>query len=192
MCDFNISSTNLDPIQTPTSPSSAPTTIISNGGIGKSGKSCKMAEQNLSKTCAGAKAPQTHNMLPTDTTILGDFLNANDHYANHVNQFGLHTPDACRHYAAGMLLRTPGAHEQFSSSKFVCGLSTININPSNIHTWAILDSGATSHCLVTMAPKSSVSPINDPLHVSLPNGDQVQSTHTYTLALPQLPVKARF
>ena len=57
-------------------------------------------------------------MLPTDTTVLGDFLNANDHYANNVNQFGLHMPDACRSYAAGMLLRTPGAHEQFVSSMF--------------------------------------------------------------------------
>ena len=78
-------------------------------------------------------------MLPTDTTVLGDFLNANNHYANHVNQFGLYTPDACRSYAAGMLLRTSGAHEQFLSSMFLGGLSTININPSNIHTWAILE-----------------------------------------------------
>ena len=80
------------------------------------------------------KAPQTYNMLPTDTTILGNFLNANDHYANHVNQFGLHTPYACQNYAAGMLLRMPGAREQFPSSEFLGGLSTININPSNIHT----------------------------------------------------------
>ena len=71
-------------------------------------------------------------------------------------------------------------------------LPMININPSIIHTWDILDSGATSHLLVTMAHKSSVSPTNDPLRVSLPNGDKVQSTHTYTLALPQLPAKARF
>ena len=68
----------------------------------------------------------------------------------------------------------------------------INVNSSNIHTWAILDSGATSHFLVTMATKSRVSPTNDPLRVSLPNGDQVQSTHTCILALPQLPAKARF
>ena len=46
--------------------------------------------------------------------------------------------------------------------------------------------------MVTMAPKSSVSPKNDPLRISLPNGYQVQSTHTCTLALPQLPAKARF
>ena len=50
-------------------------------------------------------------MLPTDTTVLGDLFNANDHYVNRVNQFGLRTPDACPSYEAGMLLRTPGAHE---------------------------------------------------------------------------------
>ena len=98
---------------------------------------------------------------------IGDFLDANDHYANHVNQFGLHTPDACRSYTDGVLLRTTGAHEYIGSGMT---LSTININPSNIHTWAILDSKATSHFLVTVAPKSSVSPTNDPLRVSLPNG----------------------
>ena len=42
-----------------------------------------------------------------------------------------------------------------------------------------------------MAPKSSVSPTNDPLYAILPNGDQVQLTHSYTLALPQLPLKVR-
>ena len=58
-------------------------------------------------------------MLPTDTTVLGGFLDANDHYANNVNQFALHTPDACRSYAAGMLLRMPGVHEQFTSSEYL-------------------------------------------------------------------------
>ena len=144
MCDFNIASTNFDPIQQPTSTPSAPTTLISNKGMGESGEG-----QNTENP----PAPQTY-MLPTDTTVLGDFLNANDHYANHVNQFGLHTPDTCGSYAAGMLLRTPGTHEQFASRMFLGGLSTININPSNIHTWAIPDSGVTSHFLVTMAPKS--------------------------------------
>ena len=91
-----------------------------------------------------------------------------------------------------MILPTPGAHEQFVSSMFLGGLSTINIKPSNIHTWAILYSGATSHFLVTMTPKSSASPAANSLRVSLPNGDTVQSTHTCTLALPQLPAKARF
>ena len=53
-------------------------------------------------------------MLPSDTTVLGGFLDANRYYAYNVNQFGLHTPDACCSYVAGMLLRTPGAHEQIN------------------------------------------------------------------------------
>ena len=70
-----------------------------------------MRERKLPQTYEGAKSPQTYKTLPTDTTVLGDFLNANDHYANIVNQFRIHTPDACRSYVAGILLRTPGAHE---------------------------------------------------------------------------------
>ena len=112
-------------------------------------------------------------MLPSDTIVLGGFLDSNRHYADNVNPFGLHTPDACRSYAADMLLRTPGAHEEFTSSELLGGLATININSSNIHTWAILDSGTTSHFLVTMSPKSSVSTANNPLRVALPNGDTV-------------------
>ena len=70
-------------------------------------------------------------MLPTDKTVLGDFLNANDHYANHVNQFELHTPDACRRYADGMLLGTPGAREQFSSKKS----PSIVVSVGNMYVW---------------------------------------------------------
>ena len=138
LCDFNIASTNSDPIQNPTGTPTAPIRVTSNIGIGEGCPS----QHRLSKQNEGAKAPQTYNMLPTDITVLGDFFNANDHYENHVNQFGLHKPDACGHYAAGMLIRTSGAHEQFSSSEFVGGLSTININLFNIHTWVILDPAA--------------------------------------------------
>ena len=42
-----------------------------------------------------------------------------------------------------------------------------------------------------MAPKEVVTPAINPPRVALPNGDTVQSTHTCTLALPQLPEKAR-
>ena len=57
------------------SPPSAPTTLISNGGIGKSGEGQETKNQ---------PAPQTY-MLPTDTTVLGDFWDANNQYANNVN-----------------------------------------------------------------------------------------------------------
>ena len=74
---------------------------------------------------------------------------------------------------------------------FLGGLSTININPTDIQTGAILDSGATSHFLVLMAPKEGITPASNPMRVSLPNGDTIQATHTCTLALPQLPEKVR-
>ena len=61
----------------------------------------------------------------------------------------------------------------------------------NIKDWAILDSGATSHFLVTAAPTSDVSPATSPLKVTIPDGSQVQSTHTCKLAIPELPEQAR-
>ena len=70
-------------------------------------------------------------------------------------------------------------------------LSTINLNQHNIHEWAILDSGATSHFLLTTAPTTNKKAALNPLHVTMPDGDQVQSTHTCDLDIPQLPANAR-
>ena len=111
-------------------------------------------------------------ILPTYTTVLGSFSRANHEYKQ-VHQF-LRTPGAGPHFAASMLL------------------PTINTNPSNIHTWATLDSGSTNHFLVSMAPRTNVLPENEPLRIKLPGGAHAQLTHAYTLVLPQLPVKAHF
>ena len=70
-------------------------------------------------------------------------------------------------------------------------LSTINLNQHNIHEWAILDSGATSHFLLTTAPTTNKKAALNPLHVTMPDGNQVQSTHTCELDIPQLPANAR-
>ena len=70
-------------------------------------------------------------------------------------------------------------------------LSTINLNQHNVHEWPILDSGATSHFLLTTAPTTNKKAALNPLHVTMPDGDQVQSTHTCELDIPQLPVNAR-
>ena len=61
----------------------------------------------------------------------------------------------------------------------------------NVHGWAILDSGATSHFLVIAAPTTDRQESNNPLIVKLPDGARVSSTHTCTLAIPELPAKAR-
>ena len=70
-------------------------------------------------------------------------------------------------------------------------LHTVDINMTNIREWAILDSGATSHFLVTAAPTSGIMPATNPLKVTIPDGSQVQSTHTCKLAIPNLPDSAR-
>ena len=70
-------------------------------------------------------------------------------------------------------------------------LATINFNLEDIRNWAILDSGATSHFLVPDAPTINVQPALNPLHVTMPDGNSVSSTHTCELDLPQLPKQAR-
>ncbi len=62
---------------------------------------------------------------------------------------------------------------------------------TSIKAWAILDSGATSNFLTTNALVTNVQPADKPLVVQLPNGAQVQSTHTCLLNLPMLPAAAQ-
>ena len=66
-------------------------------------------------------------------------------------------------------------------------LKTILTDAATIRNWAIIDSGATSHFLTTDAPATNIIPVTVPLIAYLPNGDKVQSTHTCTLELPNLP-----
>ena len=70
-------------------------------------------------------------------------------------------------------------------------MGTVNLDVHNIHNWAILDSGATSHFLVTAAPTCHKEIAQVPLKVRLPDGGHVTSTHTCNLDLPKLPTKAR-
>ncbi len=70
-------------------------------------------------------------------------------------------------------------------------LKTISTDAATIRSWAILDSGATSHFLTTNAPASNIIPATVPLIARLLNGGKVQSTHTCTLDLPELPAGAR-
>ena len=70
-------------------------------------------------------------------------------------------------------------------------LETVDLDLSNIHKWAIMDSGATSHFLVTAAPTTNRQIDKTPLRVRLPDGGEVSSSHTCDLDIPALPSKAR-
>ena len=59
----------------------------------------------------------------------------------------------------------------------------------HVREWAILDSGATSHLLVSTAPMSNIQPSMTPLAVKLPDSAHIKSTTTCILALPDLPAK---
>jgi hypothetical protein len=64
---------------------------------------------------------------------------------------------------------------------------------TSIKAWAILNSGATSNFLflTTNAPTGNIQPADKPLVAQLPNGAQVQLTHTCLLNLPMLPAAVR-
>ena len=70
-------------------------------------------------------------------------------------------------------------------------LKKINFNLADIKNWAILDSGATSHFLVTDASATGVSVATNPVTVTIPDGSRLTSTHKRELDLPQLPKAAR-
>jgi hypothetical protein len=70
-------------------------------------------------------------------------------------------------------------------------LWTVNIDMDTIRAWAILDSGVTSHFLITAAPMTSMCPTSKPIISWLPNGERVHSTHTCTLNIPALPASVQ-
>ncbi len=63
-------------------------------------------------------------------------------------------------------------------------LKRIDIDAKTIKRWAILDSRAMSHFLITNAPASNILPTAMPIVFHLPNGEHVSSTHTCTLDIP--------
>ena len=70
-------------------------------------------------------------------------------------------------------------------------LATIDFTDSDIRKWAVMDSGATGNFLVTDAPISERTEAHDQISVTLPDGSQVESTHTGLIDIPQLPKAAR-
>jgi hypothetical protein len=69
-------------------------------------------------------------------------------------------------------------------------LKTISTDADTIKWWAILDSSATSHFLMTDMPSTNIAPTTKPIIARLPNGKRVHSTHTCTFSIPSLPPRA--
>ena len=70
-------------------------------------------------------------------------------------------------------------------------LPKITLNDKTKLSWAILDSGASSHFLLTDAPCVNKKTTSNPISVQIPNGHRVTSSHTAELDIPVLPKKAR-
>ena len=70
-------------------------------------------------------------------------------------------------------------------------LATIDFSVSDIRKWAVMDSGATGNFLVSDAPLVQRASDDNPISVTLPDGNKIQSTHVGMLDIPQLPKAAR-
>ena len=64
----------------------------------------------------------------------------------------------------------------------------VSLTSENLKKWAILDSGSSSHFLISTAPVMNRKVADRPLQVKLPNGDIIRSSHIAELDLPLLPV----
>ena len=65
-------------------------------------------------------------------------------------------------------------------------LKTINFNLEDTKDWAILNSGATSHLLVTDVPTTRISIATNPITVTISDGSKLTLTHKRELHLPLL------
>ncbi len=63
-------------------------------------------------------------------------------------------------------------------------LSRVNMKIKNLKSWAIFDSGATSHLLITDAPVTKLQLTEAPLNVRLPDSAYLSKVNTYLLAQP--------
>ena len=70
-------------------------------------------------------------------------------------------------------------------------LKIYDVKKDNSKDWAILDSGATSRFLVIDAAATQVTPADNPITTTIPDGTTLKSTHVRKLDVPQLPMAAR-
>jgi hypothetical protein len=61
---------------------------------------------------------------------------------------------------------------------------------NTVSKFAIADSGATSNFFTTDAPVHNIRPACHPIKVKIPNGNQLESTHVFEIAIPGLPPEA--
>ena len=68
---------------------------------------------------------------------------------------------------------------------------TMHSNTTNHNYYAILDSGASDNYITEQAPVRVTTTAHKPIHITIPNGAVLHSTHNSILNLPKLPEKAR-
>ena len=100
-----------------------------------------------------------------------------------------HNSYYCEQYASNTF---PANSQEHSSTHLPTSLLNIyDVRKKNRKDWAVLDSGATSHFLVIDAPATKVTPAENPVTITIPDGSTLKSTHVRELDLPQLPMAAK-
>ena len=77
---------------------------------------------------------------------------------------------------------------QYAAAKL---LRELKLTSETLQKWAILDSGTSSHFILSTAKVLNKNIADKPLTVRLPDGRTICSSHKGTLPLTQLPIAAR-
>ena len=94
-------------------------------------------------------------------------------------------PGFCNNHAANTSYKEQCLTYGFAGAAAAL-FETITLDKDNIWKWAILDSGATSSFLMMDTHATNLNNNAEKINVTLPDGNNVQSTHQYLLNLPDL------
>ena len=88
----------------------------------------------------------------------------------------------CDHYASNVF--PENSQEPFINTPPPSLLKIYDVRKENSKDWAVLDSGATSHFLVIDTTATQVTPAENPVTVTIPDGSTLKSAHVRELDLP--------
>ena len=108
------------------------------------------------------------------------YLNGDHSQKRHHNNANMHNPEGFNNTDCDLSESSHGFENPFKTKfsdihNYAANqlLKTVNVNMENVRQWAIFDSGATSNFPMTDAHILSVTPVINPIRVTLPDGSKV-------------------
>lgn len=121
--------------------------------------------------------------------------NRNNNNNNNNSRAGANAKHPIKRFENQNYCHTCGFYVESAHTSQTCPwpkiLCTVSLTAQNRIRWAILDSGVSSHFLLSAAPVHDKKVATNPLHIKLLDGTTIESSHTANIALPQLPPMAR-